>query len=79
MAKPSLLDGLNATEETAEGEDSGADSGAAFEELRKRFLEGDPEQAKDAFMGLMALCDKDSPEPTEGKKPAFHVMFGMGK
>lgn len=77
MAKPSLLDGLKSSEE--QPEESGMDSGAAFEELRKRFLEGDPEEAKDAFAGLLALCDEDSAEPTaadEQHKPSLHIMIG---
>lgn len=77
MAKPSLLDGFKAAEETED--ESGMDSGAAFEELRKRFLEGDPEEAKDAFAGLCALCDEDMSEGEpagEGKKPSLHIMIG---
>jgi hypothetical protein len=74
MAKPSLMDGL-AEPTSKDSEDSGLDSGAAFEELRTRFINGDPEQAKDAFQGLMSLCDDDSgPAPTG--KPALMIHFG---
>jgi hypothetical protein len=80
MAKPSLMDGL-AEPTTSESEDSGLDSGAAFEELRTRFLNGDPEQAKDAFQGLISLCDDDSSEgpAPKGGKPALMIHIGGGK
>ena len=78
MAKPSLLDGFKAAEESTDDE-TGLDSGAAFDELRKRFLNGDPEQAKDAFAGLVALSDQDA-EPTapaEQHKPSIlHISLG---
>jgi hypothetical protein len=77
MAKPSLMDGFSeAAEDTSD--ESGVDSGAAFEELRKRFLNGDPEEAKDAFSGLIALCDDDSGEPAQSEqhKPSLHIMIG---
>jgi hypothetical protein len=74
MGKPSLMDGFSEAAETET--ESGADSGAAFEELRKRFLNGDPEQAKDAFAGLVALCDEDSPAAPANHKPALHISFG---
>ena len=75
MEKPSLLDGFQAAEESTDDE-SGLDSGAAFVELRKRFLEGDPEQAKDAFAGLCALCDEDAGEPMAQHKPSLHISIG---
>lgn len=77
--KPSLMEGLREpsdAEETAEGESSGADSGAAWEELRKRFLEGDPAESQDAFRGLTALCEEEKEAGGYGKKPALHVMIG---
>jgi len=60
----------------AETEESGVDSGAAFEELRKRFLEGSPEEAQDAFAGLLALTDEDAPAGDTGKKPGLHILIG---
>jgi len=75
MAKPSLMDGLTAAS-APEEEESGLDSGAAFEELRKRFINGDPEQAKDAFRGLMSLCDDDSEGAAPKGKPALMIHFG---
>lgn len=74
MAKPSLLGGLMASDEETES----GDSGAAFEELRKRFINGDAAEAQDAFMGLMALCD-EGPEEGAGGKPSLHIMIGKGR
>lgn len=77
VAKPSLLDGFKAAEES-DSDETGLDSGAAFDELRKRFLNGDPEQAKDAFAGLVALCDEDAEPAAQSQehKPSLHIMIG---
>jgi hypothetical protein len=69
-------------QEAADQEDvpeEGADSGAEFDELRKRFLEGDPAEARDAFMGLVSMCEMEGEgQPSDGKKPALHILIGAG-
>ena len=72
MAKPSLLDGFKDEEKPVE--EDGTDEKAAFEELRKRFLEGDPDEAYDAFMGLVSLCDEDEGETPEAMPPGKPIL-----
>lgn len=56
-------------EDTSKEEGEG--DGAAFSELRKRFLDGSDTEAQDAFEGLVALC-KGGYEEGEGEETPMH-------
>jgi hypothetical protein len=79
MAKPSLMEAFDGSK--ADEQDM-PESDGAFDELRKRFVSGDPAEAKDAFMGLMSLCEEEGEGeyPTEGatsgKKPVLQIHIG---
>jgi hypothetical protein len=77
-AKPSLMEGL-AADDTDNGSGAeGIDSSAAWTTLYERFISGDPDQKKDAFKGMMALCEEESEgEPvTANTKPALMIHLG---
>ena len=78
MAKPSLMQGLSAGDDTDAGQpEEGADSKAAFDELYKRFQAGG-EDKMDAFRGMMACCEACEDPEDSGPKSKPSLMIHLG-